>query len=84
MRQTIAARCTGLKTGVSCSIGVSNCPVDGTLPEDLITVADTALYYAKYNGGNRVYISSSLRSSTLPVEVTKSKPGVPAWRPYTR
>jgi diguanylate cyclase (GGDEF)-like protein len=70
VRQAIARQMQLASTGVAASIGVSNCPDDGTTPADLITVADTALYYAKYNGGNRTYLPAKVRS-TLPVETTR-------------
>jgi diguanylate cyclase (GGDEF)-like protein len=63
IRQEISAHAQARSTGVSCSAGISSCPVDGILPEDLVNAADSALYHSKYAGGNRVYISSSLMSS---------------------
>jgi len=70
VRQSIAHQMQLASTGVAASIGVANCPEDGTTPADLVTVADTALYYAKYNGGNRTYLPAKVRS-TLPVETTR-------------
>ncbi len=64
IRQEIASHAQSRNTGVSCSAGISSCPVDGILPEDLVNAADSALYHSKYAGGNRVYISTSLMSST--------------------
>lgn len=63
IRQEIAAHAQARNTGVSCSAGISSCPVDGILPEDLANAADSALYHSKYAGGNRVYISTSLMST---------------------
>ncbi|MBM4444462.1 MAG: diguanylate cyclase [Chloroflexi bacterium] len=70
VRQTIAHQMQLASTGVAASIGVANCPEDGTTAADMVTVADTALYYAKYNGGNRTYLPAKVRS-TLPVEATR-------------
>jgi putative nucleotidyltransferase with HDIG domain len=45
---------------VTCSIGLASYPSDGVISQELITVADTALYFAKRTGGNRVYLSSKI------------------------
>jgi len=58
VRQEIAARMQASSTGVTCSIGLASCPTDGVTPSDLVNTADTALYYAKYNGGNRSFLPS--------------------------
>ncbi|MDH5781282.1 MAG: diguanylate cyclase, partial [Dehalococcoidia bacterium] len=50
---------------VTCSIGVASYPADGVISGELVTVADTALYYAKRTGGNRVYLSSKILSEQL-------------------
>jgi diguanylate cyclase (GGDEF)-like protein len=50
---------------VTCSIGVASYPADGVISRELISVADTALYYAKRTGGNRVYLSSKILSEPL-------------------
>jgi len=50
---------------VTCSIGVASYPADGVISGELVTVADTALYYAKRTGGNRVYLSSKILSEPL-------------------
>ncbi len=60
IRQEVASLALTKSTGVTASIGISSCPSDGVLPADLISAADTALYHAKYSGGNRVHISSSM------------------------
>ena len=43
----------GSEAYVTVSIGISICPTDGLDPEKLIKSADTAMYYAKANGGDR-------------------------------
>lgn len=40
---------------ITVSIGVSNFPTDGSNPEELFRIADTALYDAKKNGRNRFH-----------------------------
>ena len=44
---------------VTCSVGVSSAHGPKTTPEDLVKIADTALYRAKHNGRNRVEIDVS-------------------------
>jgi len=51
---------------VTCSIGLASYPIDGVISEELVTAADTALYYAKWTGGNRIYLSSKI--PTEPVD----------------
>jgi putative nucleotidyltransferase with HDIG domain len=47
---------------VTCSIGLASYPSDGVIFDELVATADTALYYAKHTGGNRVYLSSKILS----------------------
>ena len=42
----------GTEAYVTVSVGISICPTDGHDPEKLIKSADTAMYYAKANGGD--------------------------------
>ncbi|HHT9112826.1 MAG TPA: EAL domain-containing protein [Candidatus Wunengus sp. YC65] len=42
--------------GVTASIGVVLFPLHGTMPEELLTCADIAMYQAKKEGGNRVCV----------------------------
>jgi diguanylate cyclase (GGDEF)-like protein len=50
---------------VTCSIGLSSYPSDGVVTTELVDVADTALYYAKRTGGNRIYLSSKILPKPL-------------------
>lgn len=43
-------------TGVTASIGVVLFPLHGTMPEELLTCADIAMYQAKKEGGNSICI----------------------------
>jgi len=45
---------------VTCSIGLASYPADGVVADELVNVADNALYYAKRTGGNRIYLSSKI------------------------
>jgi len=50
---------------VTCSIGLASYPTDGVISGELVTAADTALYYAKWTGGNRIYLSSKIPSEPV-------------------
>ena len=49
---------------VTVSMGVAECPTDGTTPAELIEHADKALYHAKITGRNRVFAWGSAGSLT--------------------
>jgi diguanylate cyclase (GGDEF)-like protein len=51
--QDIDAHMQASSTNVTASIGIANCPANGVTASDLVTMADAALYYSKYHGGNR-------------------------------
>jgi diguanylate cyclase (GGDEF)-like protein/putative nucleotidyltransferase with HDIG domain len=50
---------------LTCSIGIASWPTDGVLREELIQRADSALYYAKQMGGNRISLASKITPSNL-------------------
>jgi diguanylate cyclase (GGDEF)-like protein/putative nucleotidyltransferase with HDIG domain len=50
---------------VTCSIGLANYPADGVVADELIDIADNALYHAKRAGGNRILLSSNVLSEPL-------------------
>lgn len=66
IRQDIARHMQLSSTGVTISIGLANCPDNGVIPAELVNIADTALYYAKYNGGNRTYLPTKVLSTPVP------------------
>jgi diguanylate cyclase (GGDEF)-like protein len=65
VRAQIAKEMEDKESAVTCSIGVAIYPADGMISGELVTVADTALYYAKRTGGNRVYLSSRILSEAV-------------------
>ncbi len=62
VRAQIAVEMEAKNIAVTCSIGLASYPSDGVISDELVTTADTALYYAKHTGGNRVYLSSKILS----------------------
>ncbi|MFW6119939.1 MAG: sensor domain-containing diguanylate cyclase [Petrotogales bacterium] len=46
----------GIKTEISCSIGISSYPADGKNSTELVEKADKALYTAKQTGKDRIYV----------------------------
>jgi len=64
-REEIAEEMKKNEIAVTCSIGLASYPSDGVISGELVNVADTALYFAKRTGGNRVYLSSKILSEPL-------------------
>ncbi len=58
IRRQIAARAKTGHIAVSASIGLANWPADGVDADEIVAAADTALYRAKREGGNRSYCAS--------------------------
>ncbi|MFC1902128.1 diguanylate cyclase [Chloroflexota bacterium] len=50
---------------ISCSLGVGSWPADGMTREDIIQSVDTALYYAKQNGKNRVCLTCEVMATDV-------------------
>jgi len=65
VRVQVAREMEVKEIAVTVSIGVASYPADGVISGELVTVADTALYYAKRTGGNRVYLSSKILSEPV-------------------
>jgi len=62
VRKRIAEEMEKSESAVTCSIGLASYPSDGVVSTELVNAADTALYFAKRTGGNRVYLSSKILS----------------------
>lgn len=65
VREQIATEMNAKEVAVTCSIGLASYPSDGVIAGELVTVADTALYYAKRTGGDRVYLPSKILSAPV-------------------
>ncbi len=65
VREQIAEEMEKKAITVTCSIGLASYPIDGVIAGELVDVADSALYYAKRAGGNRVYLSSKIPSEPV-------------------
>jgi len=74
VQEGVAEEMKKKEIAVTCSIGLASYPSDGVISGELVTAADTALYFAKRTGGNRVYISSKILSEPL------DEPGIYARR----
>ncbi len=65
VREQIAGKIGKKAITVTCSIGLASYPADGVVADELIDMADNALYYAKRTGGNRIFLSSKILSEPL-------------------
>jgi len=65
VQEGVAEEMKKKEIAVTCSIGLASYPSDGVISGELVTTADTALYFAKRTGGNRVYRSSEILSEPL-------------------
>jgi diguanylate cyclase (GGDEF)-like protein len=77
IRHKIAAK---VKTGhiaITASIGLANWPADGVAANEIVAAADTALYRAKREGGNRSYCASGtlLEPEDTPLSSIDSRDG---------
>ena len=62
IRESVMDEMSRKESTVRVSIGLACYPADGVMMSEIVTVADTALYYAKSTGGNRTCLSSSILS----------------------
>jgi diguanylate cyclase (GGDEF)-like protein len=61
--ERISALGSELGSTVSISVGIATCPSQSTDPEELIRLADDAMYRAKDDGKNRVAVAARARTS---------------------
>lgn len=72
IRKTVEGRMESLGIAITCSIGVASWPASGATKESLILAADSALYWSKHSGRNRVSLASSVMS-TLKFDYTNEE-----------
>jgi diguanylate cyclase (GGDEF)-like protein/putative nucleotidyltransferase with HDIG domain len=65
VRGQIAEEMEKKAIAVTCSIGLASYPSDGAVADELVYMADNALYRAKRTGGNRIFLSSKILSEPL-------------------
>jgi len=63
IRKTIESRMDSLGVAITSSIGVASWPTSGATKEALLLAADSALYWSKRSGRNRVSLASSVLST---------------------
>ncbi|UCE97198.1 MAG: diguanylate cyclase [Dehalococcoidia bacterium] len=76
IRKTIESQTSSRSMPITLSLGVGNWPNDGVMKEEVIGIADDALYRAKQTGRNRTCLSSDVlkpETSLIGVEL-ESKP----------
>jgi diguanylate cyclase (GGDEF)-like protein len=76
IRKTIESKTSSRAMPITASLGVGNWPNDGVMKEEVIGLADAALYRAKQTGRNRTNLSSDVlkpETSLIGVEL-ESKP----------
>ncbi len=63
LRQSLEADPHLASRKVTASIGIGTFPVHGATPEEILRVADSGMYLAKHDGGNRVRVASTAGES---------------------
>jgi len=73
IRQRIDDHMLLSSTNVRASIGFANCPANGVTASDLVTMADAALYHAKYHGGNRCFAATDIQPTSQAPRSTETR-----------
>ncbi len=73
IRQRIDDHMLLSSTNVRASIGFANCPANGVTASDLVTMADAALYHAKYHGGNRCFAATDIQPASQAPRSTETR-----------
>ncbi len=78
IRKRIESEMDSKGVALTCSVGIASWPTDGVMREELLQAADTALYYSKEAGRNRISLASEVtRSRALALGVRpEGEPGV--------
>jgi diguanylate cyclase (GGDEF)-like protein len=76
-RRKVASKAKAGHIVITASLGLANWPADGVTAEEIVNAADTALYRAKREGGNRSYCASGtlLELQDTPLSLVDSRDG---------
>ena len=77
IRRKVAAKVKAGHIAITASLGLANWPADGVAANEIVAAADTALYRAKREGGNRSYCASGtlLELEDTPLSSIDSRDG---------
>jgi diguanylate cyclase (GGDEF)-like protein len=73
VRQQIEHHMQSGSLSVTASIGLASCPVNGVTAGDLVTMADAALYHAKYHGRNRTSAATDIQPASRSIPNTETR-----------
>ncbi len=73
VRQQIEHHMHSASIGVTASIGFAGCPANGVTAGDLVTMADAALYHAKYHGRNRTSAATDIQPASKSTPSTETR-----------
>ena len=72
IRELIAAEMASRQIAITASIGLASWPSEALVPDEIVNVADSALYYAKRTGRNRTYVASKMLPSVTEPAVSRT------------
>ena len=77
IRRKVASKPKAGHIAITASLGLANWPADGVTAEEIVNAADTALYRAKREGGNRSHCASGtlLELQDTPLSLVDSRDG---------
>jgi diguanylate cyclase (GGDEF)-like protein len=73
VRQQIEHHMQSGSISVTASIGFASCPANGVTAGDLVTMADAALYHAKYHGRNRTSAATEIQPASRSIPRTETR-----------
>ncbi|TES88663.1 MAG: diguanylate cyclase, partial [Dehalococcoidia bacterium] len=76
-RRKVASKAKAGHIAITASLGLATWPADGATADEIVNAADTALYRAKREGGNRNYCASGtlLELQDTPLNLVDSRDG---------
>ena len=77
IRRKVASKAKAGHIAITASLGLASWPADGAAEDEIVNAADTALYRAKREGGNRNYCASGtlLELEDTPLNLIDSRDG---------